>query len=50
MQLQSTLHAKHSNARGVWGHAPQENFKNGCSEIESGGIFDSSVQCTIVHD
>ena len=21
-------HAKHANARGVWGHAPQENLKN----------------------
>ena len=28
----------------------QENFKNGWSEIESDGIFDSSVHCTIVHD
>ena len=31
---------------GSGGMPPQENFKNGCSEIESGGIFDSSVQCT----
>ena len=50
MQLQSILHAKHANARGSGGMPPQENFKNGCSEIESGGIFDSSVHCTIVHD
>ena len=21
-------HAKHANARGVWGHVPQENFEN----------------------
>ena len=32
------------------GMPPQESFKNGCSEIESGGIFDSSVHCTIAHD
>ena len=30
---------------GSGGMPPQENLKNGCSEIE-----DSSVQCTIVHD
>ena len=29
-------HAKHANAKRVWGYAPmQENFENGCSEIES---------------
>ena len=22
------VHAKHANSRGVWGHAPQKNFKN----------------------
>ena len=23
-----TKHAKHANSRGVWGHAPKENFTN----------------------
>ena len=32
-------HAKHAISRGVWGHAPQENLKITCSEIESEGIF-----------
>ena len=26
--VQHNEHAKHANARGVWGHAPQENLKN----------------------
>ena len=28
VQLQTTLHAKHANARGIWWHAPQENYEN----------------------
>ena len=31
---------KHAHARGVWGHAPPENyFKIRCSEIASEAIF-----------
>ena len=31
---------KHRHIRGVWGHAPPENFlKNWCSEIASEAIF-----------
>ena len=44
VQLQSTLHAKHANARRVWGYAPpQKNSKIGCSGIESGGILQYNV-------
>ena len=32
-------HAKHANAREVWGHAPQEILKITPSEIKSEGIF-----------
>ena len=33
------MYAKHAFARGVWGHAPQENFENTCSEITSESIL-----------
>ena len=41
-------HAQHANAKGVWGHAPKQNLKNRCSEIESEGITESIYLATYV--
>ena len=35
-------HAKHANARGVWGHAPRKFWKITPSEIKSDGMFSDS--------
>ena len=36
-------------ARGVWGHAPRENFSNGFPETHSGAFSAQYKDGTIVH-
>ena len=51
VQLQSKLHAKHANARGSGQGMPaQENLRIDTLRSNLVAFFDSSVQCTIVHD
>ena len=45
--VQNTFrNVKHEASRGVWEHAPPENFlKNACSEIESGAFLGTKLLC-----
>ena len=36
-------HTQHANARGVWGHAPQEIFEKTCSEIASDSFLSQNL-------
>ena len=38
-----TKHTQHANARGVWGHAPQEIFEKACSEIASDSFLRANI-------